>query len=191
MAQTPSSAVVNQALMLQGDNSAPVTGSWPSFNETNPAGKAANILYGPCVQTVMRQFEWDFTRNTVALVLSGNVAPTPWSLEYKWPDNAIQIWQILPPSEDDPNDPLPINFVVANATVDASQQRVIQTNLADALVVFDNYPSEGTWDADFRETVVRLLASELAMALSAKPEITQGLIQSSAAFEQVGEGRQD
>lgn len=187
-----SADVVNQALQLTGNNVPPVTGAWPSFVETNSAaGKSANLLYGPCVQTVMRQFEWDFTRNTIALDLSGNAAPTPWALEYKWPTNAIQIWQILPATEDDPNDPLPINYVVANNIVNGTQQRVIQTDLADAKVVFDNYPTESTWDATFREVVVRLLSSELAMALAGKPDVSQALLQSSAQFEQAGESRQD
>ncbi len=186
---TSSTDIVNQALMLIGGNQPPVSGVAPNF-DSSPTGKAAALLYVPCVQTVMRSFAWDFVRHTSALALSGNAAPFPWALQYKYPTNCIELWTITVASEDI-NDPLPYNFSVANDVVGAVQQRVINTNLADALGVYNNYPNENTWDASFREAMVRLLASELAMAIAGKPETSQGLLESAGTFEQAGESRQD
>jgi hypothetical protein len=185
---TTSTDIVNQALQMVGDNTPPVSGVAPNF-DTSPAGVAASSLYYPCIQTVARQFGWDFARNTAPLSLSGNTAPFPWTFEYIYPANAVQIWQVMPATLTDINDPLPVNWVVANNVVNGSQTRVIQTNQANAQIVYNNMPNENTWDSLFREAVVRLLSSELAMAIFSKPDTSQNLLQSGGAFESSGEGR--
>lgn len=189
---TTSNDIANQALQLMGGNQPSLTGQYPNFGPpTEAAAKACNRLYGACVQTVGRQFEWDFARRTIALTVTGNVAPYPWALEYNYPTNGIEVWSLFPSAEADPNNPLPVNFVVANAIVGGSQARVIHANLANALAAYNNNPTETAWDASFREAVVRLLASELAMAIAGKPDVAQGALESYAGFEKIGEGRQD
>ena len=180
--------IVNQAIMLIGDDQPAVTGQAPNF-DSSPAGVAASKLYFPCIQTILRQSNFDFSRNTQALELTGNAAPFPWAFEYSYPANCVQVWQLVPPTFADPNNPLPVNWDIANNVVNGAQSRVILTNLAGALAVFDNAPNENTWDALFRESVVRLLASELAMALAARPDSSQGLLQSGSAFETIADER--
>lgn len=182
--------IVNQAIQYLGNNQPPVTGNAPSF-DTSAAGQAAAALYTPCVQAVAREFGWDFARNTVALVATGNVPPPDWAFEYAYPASGVQVWQLRPAVLVDPNNPLPVNWVVANAVVGGTQGRVIHTNQAGALAIFNNAPTEGAWDSDFREAVVRLLASEMAMALAGRPDTSQALLESGAAFETVGEGRRN
>ncbi|MDE2020474.1 MAG: hypothetical protein KGJ13_09085 [Patescibacteria group bacterium] len=183
-----SNDIANQAIQEMGDNQPAVVGEWPSF-DTSAAGTALNTFYGPTVETVMRQFEWGFARYTAALVVSGNTAPFPWSYEYKWPTNCIQIWAVIPSSLADSNDPLPTNWVLGNAVVSGIQSRVIHTDLASATAIYNNYPSEDTWDSIFREAVVRLLASVLSLSIAGRPESAQMLLQSGAAFESIGETR--
>lgn len=184
-----SNDVANQAIQLIGDNQPPVSGQAPNF-DSSPAGIALSKLYYPCVKTVMKQFEWPFTRSTLALVATPNTVPFPWGYEYYYPVNCIEVWQLLPPAFSDPNNPLPINWVVANDIIANVQQRVVLSNLKNALAVFDNAPSEGAWDDEFREAMVRLLASELAIALGGKPDTSQSLVQTGSAFESLAEGRQ-
>lgn len=184
-----SNSVANSAIQLIGDNQPAVTGYAPTF-DSSPAGKALAQLYAPCVATVARQHGWDFARNTVALVLSGNTAPMPWTYEYLYPTNGVEVWELMPATID-PNNPLPLNWNVANALVSAVQTKVIQTDTASAVAVYNNSPSESTWDALFREAVVRLLASELAMALAGRPDSAQSLLESGSAFESIGEARDD
>jgi hypothetical protein len=183
-----STDIANQAIQMIGDNQPPVTGVAPTF-DSSPAGVALSKIYAPCVQTVGRQFEWDMARSTIALTLSGNAAPFPWTLEYLYPTNGIEVWQLTPASLSDPYNPLPTTWVVANAVVTGAQKRVIHTNLASARAVYNNNPSEDTWDAEFRETVVRLLASELAIAIAGRPETADFLLRSAGSFEKIGEGR--
>lgn len=184
---TTSQDIANQAIILIGNNQPLVTGNAPNF-DNSAAGQALQELYAPCVATVARQFGWDFARKTVALSLTGNAAPFPWTYEYSYP-GTIELWQVLPPTLADPNNPGPINWDVGNAIVSGVQTRVVWSNLQNALGTYNNNPTENAWDSLFREAVVRLLASELAMAIGGKPETAQNYLQSGGAFETIGEGR--
>lgn len=183
-----STDIVNQAIQYYGGDQEPVTGVAPNFDDSD-TGVVASKVYSACVETVGRQFGWDFARHTVALTPTGNTPPFPWSQEYSYPSNSVQVWQILPSSLADPNDPLPLNFIVANNIVNGNQTRVIHTNVTGASAVYNNNPNENTWDASFREAVVRLLASELAMGVAGRPDTSQNLLESGSSFETIAEGR--
>ena len=186
---TTSNDIANQAIVAMGGNQPAVVGNAPNFDNST-AGKALAKIYTPCVQTVMREWEWNFSRNTIALVPTGNVAPFPWTQEESYPPNGIQVWELAPAVLADPNNPLPTTWEIANAVVGGVQKRVIHTSLANAIVIYNNNPSEDTWDALFREAVVRLLASELAIAIAGKPETSQLMLESGSAFESLAEQRQ-
>lgn len=183
-----SNAVVNRAIQLYGDNQTPVTGNYPSF-DSSVAGIAAAALYAGVVQTVGRQFGWDFSHKIDALSTSGNTAPFPWSYEYLYPTFGLEIRQLLPASLTDPNNPLPIDWDVGNVSVSGILTKVIWSNLASASCAYTNMPPEATWDSLFTEEVVRVLASEMAMAVAGKPETSQGLLDSAASFGQINMGR--
>lgn len=186
---TTSTDIVNQALQLTGDDGPLVTGVAPGFDES-PAGVAASLLYTPTVQTVARQFGYDFSRNTALLTLTDNV-PALWPYEYLYPGDGIEIRQLRPQMLGDPNNPIPVNWDVCNSIVDGVQKKVIQTDVQDALAIYTNQPSENLWDPLFRETVVRLLASGLAMALEGRPETARDMLESGGQFGQISETRQD
>ncbi len=187
MAATPTD-IVNQALYLMGDNAPQVTGNAPTFDDT-AAGKAAAKLYAPAVAFTARQWEWDFARTTLALVLSGNVAPSPWAFEYLYPATAVQIWQLKPATLADPNDPLPTTWVRANTLVGGVQTSVIHTDLQNAVALFNNNPTPDVWDPGFREAVVRLLASEFAIALAGRPDTSQLMLQSASGTGEIARHR--
>lgn len=180
--------IVNRAVYLQGNKIQEVTGSYPNFDKSD-AGKAAKWLYPEAVMTVGRLFEWDFARFTADLELSGLAAPSPWLFEYLYPTEALQIWQVRPPTLDDPNNPLPTTWVRANRVVDGSQVSVIHTDVADAVAVYNNNPRPETWAPDFTDAVVRWLASAFAMALSGRPETQQNIMRSATGVLQQAMGR--
>lgn len=182
--------IVNRATQFIGgyNNQGPVTGSPPNF-DGSPIGLAAGTLYAGVVQTVGRQFGYDFSRNTAALVLSGNAAPFPWAFEYLYPTNGIQVRTLLPASLADPFDPVPINFDVANVSVGAAPTKVIHSNEPSAAATFTNQPPETLWDALFTEQVVRLLAEELALAIPGRPDTSRDLLTEAQAFGALGEQR--
>jgi hypothetical protein len=180
--------IVNQAIQLYGNNQPPVTGSYPNF-DTSTAGQAAKNLYGPCVKTVMKQYSWDFSRFVAVLVTSGNTAPIPWALEYLYPDDGIEILQLMPNTLADPNNPTPLNWTVGSALVSAVQTKVLWADQASAQAVYTSFPPPTLWDAGFRETVVRLLASEMAMATAGKTDTSAKLLENAGAFENAAESR--
>lgn len=184
-----SNDVANQALQLVGDNMPPVAGFAPTFDNST-AGIALQRIYEPAVQTVGRQFGWDFARHAVALTPTGNTPPPGWAYEYIYP-GTVEVWQIEPPTQADPNNPLPVNWNVGNTLVSGVQTKVVVCNVANAVAVYNNNPAEATWDPLFREAVVRLVASELAMAIAGRPDTEASFLQSGAAFESIGEGRPD
>lgn len=180
--------IVNEAIQMIGNNQTPVTGNAPTFDDS-AAGIAAQQLYTPTVEAVARLFEWDMARNTVTLTASGNTPPSPWAYEYVYPSNGIEVWQILPATIADPNNPLPTNWTVANTLVASVQTKVIQTDVPNAKAVYNNNPDPTLWDAGFKEAVVRLLASKMAMAVAGRPETAANLLESFNAFVNAAKGR--
>lgn len=177
-----SQQVANQAIQLIGDNQgAPVSGFAPTFDNST-AGIALQQIYAPTVATVARSFGWDFARRVATLTLSGNPAPLDYSFEYLYPANGIEVWELVPTTITDPNNPLPQTWDVGNTLVNNVQTKVIWANLANALCTYNNNPSEATWDAGFVEAVVRLLASKLAMALAGRPDTEASMLAAAQAF---------
>jgi hypothetical protein len=183
-----SNTVANQALALIGDNIPPVQGNAPNF-DSSAAGTVLSQLYASCVRTVAKQFSWDFARTSVGLTVSGGSPAPGWSYEYLYPTYAVEIYQIQPVSISDINNPLPQNWMVGNNLVSGSVVKVIWCNLASAKALVDNNPPESIWDAGFQEAVVRLLASELAMALFGRPDTMQQYLESGGSFETIAEAR--
>ena len=181
--------IINEAIQIIGDDQPFVTGQAPNF-DNSAAGKVASKIYASVVATVARQFAWSFARTTAALSLTGNTAPFPWAYEYLYPAGCVQVWQLAPASLADPNNPLPINWARGIALVSSVQSSVIWTNQASAHAIFNGNPAESTWDSLFRQTVVRMLASELAMGVAGKPDASQMALESAGAFSKLGEGRE-
>lgn len=186
---TTSTDLANEALLLIGGNQPKVTGVAPTFDNST-AGQALQLLYVPAFRAALRQFGWDFARATYTLVLSGNPAPYPWTYEYLYPPNGVQVNSLLNPA-DDVNNPIPYNFNVANAVVTGVQQRVIWTTLQNARCRYTNQPNENTIDDDFHQAFVGLLASALGMAIGGKPDVAQAMLERGGSFEKIGEARQD
>jgi hypothetical protein len=188
--------IANRAIQLIGDNQPAITGSGnyptPTF-DTSTAGLACTALYVGVVNTVGRQFGWDFARSTAALQ-SGNLGPiislgVVWKYEYLYPTNGVQVRQLVPTTITDPNNPLPIRWSVGNDLIAGVPTKVILTNLAAGFAVYSGQVTETLWDAGFTEVVVRLLASELAMAIAGRPETVRSLLETMQGFETPAETR--
>lgn len=182
--------LVNTALRQAASRDPPITGAPPSFDDTT-AGIAARYLYPEAVNTVARQFSWDFARNMVTLAASGNVGPFPmgFTLEYLYPSNGIEVWQLQPATIGDPHNPVPVNFAIGNAIVSEVQKKVIWTDLASARAIYNNNPLPELWDAAFAEAVVRYMASGFVMALGGRPETSGTLLQQASGMTESAKSR--
>lgn len=183
--------IVNQAAQLIGDNQSVVTGVAPTFDDSS-IGVAASLLYYPTVDEVIREQAWDCARSyPTALSLSGNTVTFPWTKEYIYPTNAVQILQLFPASETDTNDPLPYSWNVGIATVSGLPTKVIWTNLANAYGIWTIRPLPKLWDAIFTQAVISRLAAKLAQATQGRPDTARGQLEWSVRQAQVGATRND
>ncbi len=192
---TTSADIANRAGQLIGDNQPLIlgAGNYPTaiwITAGNPLAQSASVLYNGVVNTVGRQFGWDFSRKSVALALTGNSSPLPgFALEYVYPGNGIQIRQLVPATITDPNNPLPVRWTVANDVVATIDAKVILTNLVGALAIFTNEVDENLWDSGFTEAVVRLLCSEFAMAIAGRPDTEKNALENFGQFVGAAEQR--
>ena len=189
MAALTSNDILNRALVLIGDNQAPVQGTWPAF-DNSAAGQAGNIIYQDCVQAVAREYGYDFSRTPVVLQLSGNFPPTGWLYDYLYPPLALQIRELFPVTGTyDINDPLPNNFTVASEPVNNVPTKVIYANLVNAEAYITGQPPENLWDALFVEAVVRRVAAALSMGTAGRPDFARAMLESAAGTAQLGQRR--
>ncbi len=193
MSNTPQSPadIVNRAIVLMGgfDNNQPISGTpATNFNGT-PLGQAAAVIYGDVVQTTAKEFGWDFQRSVAQLALSGGLGQFDFSLEYLYPTNGIEVLNILPPTGNDPNNPIPPLWTIGNSTVNGITSKVIWCDMVDAVAAISGQPPVSTWDAAFVEAVVRGIASALGMGAAGRPETTQLELERAGGAVQMGKGR--
>lgn len=178
-----STDVCNEALDLMGDDGPPVTGTAPNF-DSSTAGQVAAKIYAPAVAAVARHLNVGFQRAVISLALTGNAAPFPWAYEYAYPANCVKLLTLAPPTASNPdlNNPMPLDRAIGNNLVGGVQSRVVWANQAQAQAVFNSNPQESTWDSDFRQAVVNLLAAKFAMALAGKPDMAAQYMEIAAQF---------
>lgn len=168
---TTAASVVNQALQEIAAQ-ATVTGVNPAF-DGSAAGNAAGILYTPCVNLLLREQDWEFSRKTVALTTSGTTPVYPWTNGYLYPTDCVRIRSVVPATWD-ANDPQPVRWSEGVQTIGGVATRVIFCDVATASLTYStNAVTEDDWDSMFQEAMVRLLGSELAMALGGRPDFSR------------------
>jgi len=88
------------------------------------------------------------------------------------------------------NDPQPVRWTVEELAIAGAPTRVIACNVAGAVLTYTTYNvTEAEFDAVFQETLVRLLASELAMSLGGRPDFSAKMLEQAGALVQQGPGR--
>lgn len=181
-----STSLVNQALQ-QIAAQATVTGINPAF-DGSAAGNAAGILYTPAVQLLLRQADYEFSRTEIPLQLVSAIVQ-PWTYVYAYPVDCLRIRSILPPTWD-PNDPQPVLWSESDVAIGTVQTRVIGCNVLNASLTYStSNVTEAEFDSVFQETLVRLLASELVMALGGRPDFSTKMLEQAGGLVGQGAGR--
>lgn len=176
-----STAVVNSALEQVAAQTQIST-----LTDGTPAANAAQVVYIPTVQLLLRELDPDFAQYTAALTLSGVATPVvPWAYEYLAPTDMVRLRQIKPNTSAVNYDPSPIRAQVAFDIIATINTKVILTNQAGALAVYTSSSvAEAQWDAAFADAVVRRLANPLAMALAGRPDFAKEILMQSAQMAQ-------
>ena len=170
--------IVNSAFEIIGAQTTIV-----SLTDGSPAANAAQVIYAPVRDLLLRALNPAFARLTVAGSSAGAATPiVPWTYEYDYPADCVRVRQVRPPvsgvgSLADPNDPLPIRAAVAFDDTLATPARVVLTNQQNALIVYtSNTPLEANWDAAFAEAMSRRLANPLALAVAGRPDFAREIL---------------
>lgn len=174
------------------------------------AAQLALNTYGQTRDEMLRSQDWDFAQRTVALTLLKS-APTsgyipgfspwnpatnpavPWLFEYGYVDDCLKVRAIKPtPIFAGPNfDPQPHTFSISNDNAFTPPQRVILTNVADALMVYTARVTDPSlWAVDFAEAFTNQLGERLAPALAslqvAQMEAAEGAVSTKMASMEQG-----
>lgn len=175
-------AILNSALEFIKSQDLTLAGSYPNFTGSSAIANAANVLYGPVRDLLLREVNPEFGRITIVAAGSGATPIAPWSYEYLYPQDGLRIRQIRPPTSGpgalaDPNDPVPVRGSVAFEPRAAGGAKVVLTNQQNALLVYtSNTPPEAFWDPDFAWALSRTLAEPFAMAIAGRPDWARELL---------------
>lgn len=178
-----------------------------NMRDGSEAAQTAVQVYGQTRDNLLRLGNWDFCSREIALTLL-KFAPaayvpgvTPWDpttnpplsykFEYAYPDGCLKLRAVRPAPIFVPTyDPRPWAFRIANDNYFTPPQRVILTNLQDAIAVYSGRVTDlTTMPPDFVEALIEALAQPLAAALTtmdaAKAEAAESRVDKSvAAMEQ-------
>jgi hypothetical protein len=129
-----------------------------------------NLFYDTVLAFALRDYDWNFSRRTVALSLAtGAVAPN-WTYKYSYPNDCFFARAIVPVGIRFPRADQRIPFDIGND----GATRVIYTDQADAVLRYSALIDNPVlYDPQFVSAFAFLLGSELAIPLSIKPDIAK------------------
>lgn len=147
------------------------------------AAKEILDVYGQTRDDMLRDGNWPFASRTAAATLlksspaGGYIPPNgwnpatnppqPWSFEYTYPDDCIEVRACKPTVFFVPNfAPQYYPFAIANDSAFTPARRVVLSNVANALLIYTAQVTDpATWPPDFVEAFAAALGQRLAAGL--------------------------
>lgn len=164
-----------------------MTGTAPNFDNST-AAQACALLYQPAWQMLLREQDTEFSRLTATLA-PGGAATYPWSNAYLYPSDCLKIRSVVPATWD-ANDPQQVRWSEQSQIISSTATRIILTDVPSAVLVYTTSNlTPAVWDSNFEEAVVRFLASQLALGLAGRPDLSRTLLGQSGSILQAGEAR--
>jgi hypothetical protein len=146
-----------------------------SLDDGTPEARYISLLYMPLRDFLLVDGDWAFSLATVVPV-EVLLPPYPWVVGYEYPAAALRVRQLV--GSHAPFDPRPIEWNV----VDVGGVRVIYSSGAAERIVCTVGADEALWDAMFRQSFVRMLASALAFALENRIEASKVKLDEALGF---------
>lgn len=126
------------------------------------------LWYDLCREFVLKEVDWNVARRRTALALSPTDPPAIWGYSYLYPNNCLEIRELMLPGIRWPRKDQRIPYEVAND----GTGKVIYTDLVDAEAIWTlNLTDTSFFDAQLVSTIAYLLTSEIAIPLSVKPDM--------------------
>lgn len=140
---------------------------WPEYIgnifEGTKQARVALDAYGQTRDEILRSFDWGFAEKIDVAVLTGNVAPFPWTVEYAYPADCLKLRNMFGAVYTaDQNDPRPLLWTVGSIAA----AKVIWSKTASATLVYTKQAINPTlWEPLFVDALVDALAKRMAPAL--------------------------
>jgi hypothetical protein len=139
-----------------------------ALNENTQAAKVCNIFYGSCRDTALADGNWNFATKRVALADLGT-PPTNWLYRYALPTDCLAARYLTIEGSRNPLAKNRVAFEVA----EEDNVRVLYTDQEEAELVYTKrQENPNLFSPPFISALAWLLASEIAMPLSAAPALT-------------------
>lgn len=173
------------------------------LTDQSQQAKACNRIYTSTRDELLSQAWWGFARGvTSGTLLKSRTAQSwdttqpepPWTFEYAYPDDAIQVRYVSGDSLPSPSVPIfavdlygpapnsPARFIIANDIISGSQAAVILTDQPNATICYTRrVTNEDLWPEQFRAAMVFGLAAYLAIPLTGDKKLAQMMAQQAQA----------
>lgn len=172
--------------------------------EGTKEARIALDIYGQTRDAMLSDGNWEFAERNVAGTLlkqapqaylatwDPTYPPQPWRFEYTFPSDALKIRAVKPTVVFAPNfDPQPWPYSIDNDSSLTPPQRVILSNVPNALLVYTGRVVDPTtWDVAFLEEFIVALAKKMAPVLKVF-ETERLLIPEKAQDEMVAKDTQE
>jgi len=170
--------VANEALAQIGTRSKIV-----SLDDGSAEAQYVNLLYAPIRDFLLvdGDYGWSMTSITLGEL---DVPDVPWKYTYGYPTAALRIRQLVPMAYD-ALDPRPVEW---NVIGDGASRKIVTIEPV-GIALCTIVAAEDIWDAIFRQSFVRMLASALAFALENRIEASKVKLDEALGFAGVGKAR--
>lgn len=165
-----------------------------SLDATRNLEERTCALWYPIMRDfALSEYEWRFASRRVSLALLDEDPPTNWGYRYAYPTDCLKARRLVYPGLYSPRADQRLMYeVVSNGT-----SRVIDTNIEDAELEYTmRVEDTEQFPPLFVSALAYLIASELVMPLSKKPDVGQAmrnayvLVSSSAAAHSMSEAEE-
>lgn len=147
-----------------------------SLTDGSPEATYCSLLYAPLRDFLLREGDYDFALKRLPATPAG-VQVIPWVYSYNYPDDAIRIRQLIPTTYS-ALDPRPIEWNLYNV----SNTRYIVSKQSIDSILYTFAADVDAMDSIFRESLVRLLGSALAFALTNRIEASDKELKEAMTF---------
>lgn len=195
--------IANLALSAIGNRSTIV-----SMSENSAEAQACSLHYTNVRDELLREAHWNFARKQLNLALlndstQNQPVPQPWVYEYAYPNDCLQIRELLPliPTQQVnsaifgfPNNGITntfgalnsnpvIKFIVSTDTINGNTQTVILTNQPSAVAVYTyEVTNPSFFDPSFVYAFAGRLAARISIALNGDKKLVEMALQESEAI---------
>jgi len=157
-----------------------------SLGDDSAEAAYIRLLFEPIRDFLLVDGDYDWSMGWALLDEHHETTISTWKYNYIYPAEALRIRQLTPKGVFDPFDPRPIEWSVSGVSSDT--RRILTMVPADYAIITKAVDTS-YWDAMFRQSFVRMLASALAFALENRIEASKLKLDEALGFAGIAKVR--